>query len=538
MLKHVKSILFITASVILGCAGLSAEPRSIMNPPEWYKMDRAWDANSATPAAAQQQATGFPNPPSAELLSCGKRSLIYYVDWYSGYRSDKIPYSKITHICHAFITPNSSAGLNYGGSYLESALITTAHANGVYVLTSMGTGSFSAAVSTPALRATLINNIEAFVRTYAYDGVDIDWESPSNATDRTNLTSFIQDLRAKFNSSASPAPSWLITMAVGGSNWTGQWYDYAAIKDYVNFFNLMTYDMNGSWSSNSGHNAPLYRGTDPQNYSCQIAMNYLINTRGIPASKVNMGLAFYARTFPDSETLYDSCGGDCSAGGALNYNEMYNYPGSGWTYHWDAASQVPYLTKDVGTGVISYDNPDSIKAKVDYALNSRNAGGVFVWQVEGDYITGTQPLLDSMYNAITKTCSTLPSVTPTNTSGSPTATPTATPTPTSVLTLAFEKGEPILAYPNPANKADVKIRFSLTAPANQYDFRLFTLGMRVVKEKGPLAKSMAIGENEITIEWTPYFSDLVNGVYLYYLTVMDAAGVSVRSRPGILIISR
>ena len=44
--------------------------------------------------------------------------------------------------------------------------------------------------------------------------------------------------------------NFLITMAVPTSNWSGQWYDFSSLRPHIDFFNAMTYDIHGSWSSN------------------------------------------------------------------------------------------------------------------------------------------------------------------------------------------------------------------------------------------------------------------------------------------------
>ncbi len=194
------------------------------------------------------------------------RLLAYYPDWVSTYKYDKIPYSKLTHICHAFMEPDANG--NISGPNVESGLITNAHANGVKVLVSVGgaavpSSTFSTLMNNPTARNNLINNIYNFCATYGYDGADIDWEYPQNSTDQSNLNTFISALRNKFNTSPQPAPSWLITMAVPGGSWGCQYIDFSYLNAYVDFYNVMTYDMHGSWSNHSGHNSAIYRGSDP-----------------------------------------------------------------------------------------------------------------------------------------------------------------------------------------------------------------------------------------------------------------------------------
>ena len=344
---------------------------------------------------------------SSTLEQDSPRLLAYYTYWKSEYRADKIPYNKLNFICHAFIRPQADGSLWVPETYIEPELISNAHAAEVKVLASIGGASggekFSAIASDPVLRDTFANNLESFLRTHGYDGVDIDWEFPQNATDRANQNLLIEAIRTKFNSSPQPAPLWLISMAVASGNWYGQWNDYNTLNEYVDFYNLMTYDFHGSWSDHSGHNSPLYRGNDfEMEGNVQAALHYTLNiTPTVPPDKINVGIPFYGRNFTTTEELYDSCPGNCSTID-YNYNEIVPLIDNGWTEHWDSASQVPYLTNDMGTGMLTYDNPRSVQLKARYALEM-NTGGVFVWALGADYIAGTgQPLIDALYDACSK----------------------------------------------------------------------------------------------------------------------------------------
>jgi chitinase len=377
--------------------------------------------------------------------SCTKRLLAYYAYWNSNYRSDKIQYSKLTHICHAFAEPNADGTLYLDPgppALLEPALITNAHAAGVKVLISIGGASapgqppdstFRAISQSAPLRTAFAANIAAFCATYGYDGVDIDWEMPGamdptnpGATDMANFDLLIQAIRTAFNSKNS---AWLISIATSPDNWGAQWLDYPVLNNYVDFYNDMTYDMHGSWNGTMGYNAPLYQGNYSEDNLCdQTCMDYVLTTRAVPAEKVNMGIPFYGQYFPGSNVLFYKCG-NCSTTQA-NYSAIAPLIGNGWTYNWDAASQVPYLTNVSGAGIYSYDDAQSVGLKADYALNARNAGGIFMWDLSEDYMgAGNEPLLDAMYAKFSAFC-------PGN---SPTFTPTLTHTSTLNPTLTLSQ---------------------------------------------------------------------------------------------------
>lgn len=380
-------------------------------------------------ATFTRTATGTP------VTAACKRMLAYYPYWVAGYKQDKIPYNRLTHICHAFIQPQADGSLVAPGGFIEPLLLTNAHLNGVKVLVSIGGAdetarlNFVTIAASLALRTAFANNVEAFCRANNYDGADIDWEFPQDAVQRTNQNLLLQAVRDRFDAAAAPAPSWEISMAVSPGNWYGQWNDYAALNGIVSFYNLMNYDYHGGWSPHSGHNAALYRGADPTiGEDIDWTNTYMTVTRGVPASMLNLGLAFYGYRFPASENIYDNCGGSCAAATQLNYTAVTPLIGAGWTYNYDAGSQVPYLRYDSGAGFITYDDPASITNKVNYALSSRGYGGIFMWEITGDYSAGSQPLFDAMYNGYASFCGLS---TPTNT---PVTTPTFTRTRTMTMT--------------------------------------------------------------------------------------------------------
>lgn len=58
----------------------------------------------------------------------------------------------------------------------------------------------------------------------------------------------------------------------------------------LDFVNLMTYDIHGSWESETGYSAPLYAGpyeTDPQNMVDAMTTDWL--NAGCPAEKLILG---------------------------------------------------------------------------------------------------------------------------------------------------------------------------------------------------------------------------------------------------------
>ena len=333
------------------------------------------------------------------IATC-QRVVGYYPQWVQGsFTPDKIDYSVITHVIHSFAWPDEQGNILHYDNMLSQAVNNTVHDNGSKILLCFGgwgqSWGFAASMSTPELREIFIDNIISICETYEYDGIDIDWEQPANTTEKNNLTTFITELRQVFD---DLYPDWIISMAVPVSNWSGQYYDFSQLKQSVEFFNAMTYDMHGTWTDHAGHNSPLYQSPpgDPDG-SVNTGINYLVNTRGIESQKVNVGIPFYGKEYNTSD-INQAFTGDVVS---RLYNEYHGLINNGWNYIWDSNGQVPYLQNTSQNKIITIDDSLSVSIKSGYAI-SNNLGGLMIWALGYDYIEGEQKLIQSMkYNYLT-----------------------------------------------------------------------------------------------------------------------------------------
>ncbi|WP_308709562.1 glycosyl hydrolase family 18 protein [Marinoscillum pacificum] len=293
-----------------------------------------------------------------------------------------------------------------------------AHQNGVKVMASIGGWSmckhFPEMAADPAKRATFVADCQKLINT-GFDGIDLDWEYPGpysgmnftgTQADFENFKILVQEIRAAIG------PDKLITAAFSADPVKLAGFDWAALSNTIDYFNMMTYDFNGGFSDIAGHNAPVYSydGAESPTFNWQSTYNALMSY-GVPAAKINFGIPFYGRgvvtdgtaalnapTLKRQETVQPD-GPISTASDFTNwprdvYDGTPNYyyikqqalgSGSGWTRHWDNQAQVPYLTK--GNFFLSYDDVKSIGIKADYIVNN-NLGGTIVWTVYGDLEIG------------------------------------------------------------------------------------------------------------------------------------------------------
>jgi chitinase len=352
-------------------------------------------ASIALPASAQSE------------QNTSKRLLGYYPEWSKTqvppYTAEQIPYTKLTHIAHAFLllTAQADGALKIPEGMIEQELIDKAHVAGVKVLVSIGGGDgiqgprFNKMARSEKNRQNFVFNVRDFLVTYGYDGVDIDWEIP-NAEDIDNCTTLMQELR-----NGLPRP-WLISMATTAEPASyGQGFNIPALTPIVDFFNVMTYDFYGPWSGITGLVSPLLQDPrDPElNGSVETSMDIYEKSYGVPVSKLNMGTPFYGYEWDGVDTLWTACSSCASY--SWNYGTYIKQRINklGWVNHSDPeAGGSPYLTNSTLPGFITYDGISSTDRKVRY-VKSRRFGGVFTWELSADYDGKSQDLLNAMYDA-------------------------------------------------------------------------------------------------------------------------------------------
>ena len=337
----------------------------------------------------------------------------------AAYSADNIPYDELTHIIHLAVsvsTKGDGSILVIKGA-IEPNLTAMAHAAGAMVLVSPegSAASFSSIAASSSARINFAQNMADFVMTNNYDGVDIDWEVPA-ASDQANCTLMMQALRQ-----ALPSPQYQLSMAMTDSPGSRGHYDFPALNQIVDFYNVMTYDFHGPWTVHTGHNAPLFANhADPDHaQGIDDVMNTYVNMLGVPKSMINLGLAFYGYEFPAAD-LWSAC--NCKAAVLSRNYGNYIKPRidqNGWASHVDPVSMAPYLTNADPTqpGFITYDDAASTRRKVIYALQVRDLGGVFMWELSEDFDGSSQDLMDAMYAAYYNVVMSMPGSPATSMSG-------------------------------------------------------------------------------------------------------------------------
>ncbi|MDR0541011.1 MAG: glycoside hydrolase family 18 [Dysgonamonadaceae bacterium] len=242
-------------------------------------------------------------------------------------------------------------------------------------------GCFSQLAKSADYRLKFAQDCKAFLEKWKIDGVDLDWEFPGlswsgdagaydRAVDVQNHILLMKQLRESLGSRyfLTYAGYCLDKTAVSGGY---QYIDIKAVAPYVDFVNIMTYDLDAG-DEGGDHQSAL---NDPKAYSdCTRAVQTYLNA-GMPASKLVLGIPFYGRISFSSNP------------GAINYNKIITL-GAGYKIdNWDENASVPYVTYN-GKYYCGYDNPKSIAIKGEWLL-AKGMKGMMFWDYDGDDAEGT-----------------------------------------------------------------------------------------------------------------------------------------------------
>ena len=378
------------------------------------------------PALFHRAAVGLALAGSLSFPSTPACADVWSTGYYPGYRQSAMPasvvdFTALTHVIHFSIAPNSDGTLNTTLNNITVArsndLVSRAHAAGRKVLICVagsGSGGFLGATIN-AHRATFITNLVNFMSTYAYDGIDIDWE-PLNSSDVTQYTNFVNDLRLALNGFS---PHRLLTVATAQQpSW------FASLQGQFDQINLMTYDLAGTWPGwVTWFNAPIYDGgyRFPSTGGLVPSTDGMVNSfvaGGVAASKLGIGIAFYGNVW--SGATGTSTGGAAlprqswtiaPTNSSISYASIMSTYYQSNLYHWDPAAQAAYLSIDntgsANDNFISYDDEHTCQAKVSYARN-RGLGGVMIWELGEGYRSSQpagqrDPLLQAVKQALLAT---------------------------------------------------------------------------------------------------------------------------------------
>ncbi len=209
---------------------------------------------------------------------------------------------------------------------------------------------------------TFATSAALFLKKYHFDGIDIDYEYPSSMSDSgspedwaiankqrghiwAGYLALMKALRIALDKQAIVDHHYyLLSIASPASGYLLRGFNGFQALQYLDYVNIMSYDLHGAWNNFVGHNAPLYdtgkdaeianakiyNGTDAQYYNGQGYLNidwvYKYFRTALAGGRINIGLPYYTRgsqavtggehglnglsTLPDQTKCYLGTGGN------------------------------------------------------------------------------------------------------------------------------------------------------------------------------------------------------------------------------------
>lgn len=252
------------------------------------------------------------------------------------------------------------------------------------VLLSIGgweSGRFSEMAADSLLRRAFSADCGRIAESFGLDGIDIDWEYPtsgsagisSSPADTDNYTLLMRDLRQAIEQDK------LLTLASVAS---AQYIDFKSILPYIDFVNIMSYDM----ANAPKHHSPLYASGNTGEMTADKAVKAHL-AAGIPADRLTLGMAFYGR-------------GGQNGLPTMAYHAIPEARDKHkCTEQWDEEAKIPYLANEKEEFVLGYDNPRSLDIKCKYIVDNGLLGGMY-WVYDSDNADGE--LRKTLYERLMK----------------------------------------------------------------------------------------------------------------------------------------
>jgi chitinase len=277
------------------------------------------------------------------------------------------------------------------------------------VLISLGgwtlSSHFSEAAGNPASRQAFVAScIGLFIKgdlgkgmsiAGLFDGIDVDWEYPGacgnscafSQADPRNFTLLLAEFRRQLDRLDK---RYLLTIAAPAGHEQYSLLELDAIHPYLNYIDLMAYDLHGTWEKTTNHHAALYANPAEPAHTANRNVDRAVTdylAAGVPAGKLVLGVPLYGRGWkgvPNTNNgLFQPAAGPAKGSAESGIDsfrvlENLDYPGFR-----DPVAQAFWVYSPSAGVFWSYDDPASLVNKTNY-IKSKGLAGAMSWELGDD----------------------------------------------------------------------------------------------------------------------------------------------------------
>ncbi|KAH6685316.1 family 18 glycosyl hydrolase [Plectosphaerella plurivora] len=344
------------------------------------------------------------------------RNVVYFTNWgiyAANHQPSNIQAGVITHLLYSFadIKPDGevvgsdayadvekrfpgdvwAAGTNVYGCVKQLYLLKKKNRK-MRVLLSIGgwtwSSKFAPVAATETGRRRFATTAVRLMGDWGFDGLDIDWEYPQDATQANNFVLLLQACRkalTEYSTAYAKGYHFALTIAVPAGKPNYRKLNMKGMIPYIDSWHLMAYDYAGSWESTTGHQSNIYARSNVAaaiKADTDSALTYYLG-QGVDSRKIMLGLPLYGRSFAKTAGLgqpYSGVGQGSIEKGIWHYKAL---PRPGAVEYWDAKAMATWSYDAKTKELVTYDNPQAARVKTSYLL-SKKLGGAIFWESSGD----------------------------------------------------------------------------------------------------------------------------------------------------------
>ncbi|PXY39171.1 chitinase [Flavobacterium cheongpyeongense] len=340
--------------------------------------------------------------------------IIGYVAGYEKFDVAEIDAAKLTHLNYAFaniVDGNVQFELATDKAKIESIMALKKQNPDLKVLYSIGgwvwSDQFSNIAAYASSREKFAKSAVHLMKTYGFDGIDIDWEFPGQRaednvfrpSDKENFTLLLGELRAQLEiETKADNKHYLLSIAAATDQEYLNHTDLKKAHQYLDFINLMCYDFYNGWFYQTGHQANLYPSKEEKfgGNSISESIDKFLK-QGVPSNKLILGIPFYGRKWEkvtaERNGLYQSA----QTGSAIvpSWEIAEELKSGKFQEFYDDAAKASFLWNAQDNIFISYDTPKEIVLKAAF-IKQKKLGGAMFWEYSLD---NKKVLLNKLYES-------------------------------------------------------------------------------------------------------------------------------------------